>query len=184
MASESNKGEFRLMTVGGGCFWCLEPIFEEVKGVEHVEVGYAGGKLKNPTYDQVCSGHTGHAEVIQVTFDPGRIAYKDLLKIFFSFHDPTTLNRQGADVGTQYRSIILTHDDDQKRIAGETIRELESEGIWDDPIVTEIKPYDHFYIAEEYHQDYFSKNPSKPYCRIVIAPKLSKFRKSNPSERK
>ena len=178
------KQDLQTMTLGGGCFWCLEPIFEEVEGVEGVEVGYAGGHSENPTYEQVCSGNTGHAEVLQIAFNPEKVSYKDLLKIFFSFHDPTTLNRQGTDAGTQYRSIILYHDDEQKRIAEETIREIEAAGIWDDPIVTEVKTFDRITIAEDYHQNYFSKNPSKPYCRIVIAPKVNKFRKTLESDAK
>ncbi len=178
------KQDLQTMTLGGGCFWCLEPIFEEVEGVEGVEVGYAGGHSENPTYEQVCLGNTGHAEVLQIAFNPEKVSYKDLLKIFFSFHDPTTLNRQGTDAGTQYRSIILYHDDEQKRIAEETIREIEAAGIWDDPIVTEVKTFDRITIAEDYHQNYFSKNPSKPYCRIVIAPKVNKFRKTLESDAK
>ena len=168
-------------TLGGGCFWCLEPIFDELKGVVMVEVGYAGGDVPDPTYEQVCTGNTGHAEVAQITFDPTKISYEELLNVFFTIHDPTTLNRQGADAGTQYRSIILTHDDGQKRIAEKVIHEIESAKIWKNPIVTENVPLTAFYKAEGYHQAYFENNANQPYCRLVIAPKLDKFRKTNKS---
>jgi peptide-methionine (S)-S-oxide reductase len=165
-------------TLGGGCFWCLDGIFRDLKGVERVESGYAGGHTKNPSYREVCSGTTGHAEVTQVTFDPSIISYRDLLGVFFAIHDPTTLNRQGADVGTQYRSVILYHSDAQRRAAEEVIADLSDRGVWDSPIVTRIEPFTEFYPAEDYHQDYFAQNPDQPYCQIVIAPKVSKFRKT------
>ena len=164
-------------TLAGGCFWCLEAVFDEVKGVHSVESGYAGGHMDNPSYRAVCNGDTGHAEVIQVHFDPNIVSYRDLLNVFFGIHDPTTLNRQGADVGTQYRSAIFYHDDEQKMIAEELIRELNSQQIWDRPIVTEVAKLDKFYMAEDYHQEYFARNPYQPYCQAVVAPKVSKFRK-------
>lgn len=164
-------------TLGGGCFWCLDGIFRDLKGVEKVESGYAGGQIKNPSYREVCSGTTGHAEVVQVTFDPTLISFRDVLGVFFTIHDPTTLNRQGADIGTQYRSVVLYHSDDQRRVAEQVISELTDAKVWDDPIVTQIVPYSTFYPAEQYHQDYFAQNPDQPYCRVVIAPKVSKFRK-------
>jgi peptide-methionine (S)-S-oxide reductase len=164
-------------TLGGGCFWCLEPAYEELIGVKDAVVGYAGGQLKNPTYEQVSTGRTGHAEVVQVTFDPKEITYREILEVFFSIHDPTTPNRQGADVGPQYRSIILYHDEMQKEIAEQMIQELNSEKVWDNPIVTEVVALDEFYVAEEYHQEYFEKNPYAGYCQVVIQPKVNKFRK-------
>jgi peptide-methionine (S)-S-oxide reductase len=166
-----------IATLAGGCFWCLEAVFDELKGVLSVESGYSGGHALNPTYEQVCGGNTGHAEVVRITFDPKVITYKDLLNIFFTVHDPTTLNRQGADVGTQYRSAIFCHDEEQKRIAEEVIRQITEAGIWDAPIVTEVRPFERFYIAEDYHQEYFANNPNQGYCRAVIAPKVTKFRK-------
>lgn len=169
--------EREVATLGGGCFWCTEAVFDELTGVEKVESGYSGGTVANPTYQQVCTGTTGHAEVVQITFDPKLISFEDLLKIFFTTHDPTTLNRQGADVGTQYRSIILCHDDKQKTIAEEVIKETESARIWDRPIVTQVKPFEAFYRAENYHQEYFRQNPGQSYCQIVIAPKVAKLRK-------
>lgn len=175
MDNEPKKLE--VATLGGGCFWCLEAIYSELEGVERVISGYAGGHVKNPTYREVCSGATGHAEVVQITFDPSVIDYRDLLRIFFTIHDPTTLNRQGADVGTQYRSIILYHDEAQKQIALEVMEEVIKQGLWPDPIVTELKPFEVFYPAEEYHQRYFARNPWQPYCQVVIAPKVAKFRK-------
>lgn len=168
----------KIATLGGGCFWCLDPIYAELVGVEKVEAGYSGGKVSNPTYQQICTGTTGHAEVLQVTFDPNIITYEQILRIFFTIHDPTTLNRQGADVGTQYRSVIFYHAEDQKATAERVIREIEGEGIWNDPIVTQILPLDNFYVAEDYHQDYFKNNPEQGYCRVVIAPKFAKFRNS------
>ncbi len=167
----------QIATLAGGCFWCLEAVFDELKGVQSVESGYSGGHVVNPSYREVCDGSTGHAEVVQVTFDPELIPFADLLRVFFAIHNPTTLNRQGADVGTQYRSAIFYHDDEQKRIAEEVIREIEAAGIWDDPIVTEVTPFDRFYMAEAYHQEYFANNPFQPYCQVVIAPKVAKFRK-------
>ncbi|PZN07024.1 MAG: peptide-methionine (S)-S-oxide reductase [Bacillota bacterium] len=163
-------------TLGGGCFWCLEPIFAELEGVVRVEPGYAGGHVPNPTYEQVCTGATGHAEVVQITFDPEVISYRDLLEVFFAIHDPTTPNRQGHDVGPQYRSIILYHSPEQKAVAEATIRELEASGRWKDPIVTEVVPFTAFYPAEEYHRRFYWKNPDYPYCRVVIDPKVRKFR--------
>ena len=164
---------------GGGCFWCLEAVYQELRGVEKVESGYSGGDVPNPTYRQVCSETTGHAEVVQVTFDPDEVSYRDILEVYFTIHDPTTLNRQGADVGTQYRSVIFYHDEDQKRTAEEVISDLETEGIWNSPIVTEVAPFDEFYVAEDYHQDYFRNNGFQPYCQVIIAPKVAKFRKEH-----
>lgn len=168
--------EREVATLGGGCFWCLEAVFDQLQGVEHVESGYSGGWVPNPTYKQVCTGNTGHAEVVQITFDPRQISYRELLEVFFAIHDPTTLNRQGADVGTQYRSVIFYHTPAQKAIAEETIRELNAARIWPNPIVTQVVPFEAFYIAEDYHQEYFANNPYQPYCQVVIAPKVSKFR--------
>ena len=173
------KNTVEKVTLGGGCFWCLDPIFSELTGVLGVDVGYAGGAEDNPSYESVCTGSTGHAEVVQVTFDPELVTYEDILNVFFSVHDPTTLNRQGADVGTQYRSIILTHDEAQHETAGSVIKSLEAEQIWGTPIVTEVVPYVIFYRAEEYHQEYFEKNPNQGYCQAIIAPKVAKFRMSN-----
>lgn len=164
-------------TMGGGCFWCLEAVFNELHGVEKVESGYSGGSTPDPTYREVCAGATGHAEVVQITFDPREISFRDLLEVFFTIHDPTTLNRQGVDVGTQYRSVIFFHTPEQEKIAREVIAELEKAKVWDASIVTEVKPFTAFYQAEEYHQEYFERNLEQPYCRIVIAPKVAKFRK-------
>jgi peptide-methionine (S)-S-oxide reductase len=164
-------------TLAGGCFWCLEAVFDEVKGVQSVESGYAGGHVENPSYKAVCTGMTGHAEVVRITFDPEIVSYRDLLHVFFGIHDPTTLNRQGADVGTQYRSAIFYHDEEQKKIAEEVIAELETQKLFDRPIVTTLEKMDKFYIAEDYHQEYFANNPYQPYCMAVVAPKVSKFRK-------
>ncbi len=164
-------------TLAGGCFWCLEAVFDELEGVQDVVSGYAGGSVPHPTYKQVCNGDTGHAEVVQVTFDPAVLSYRDLLKVFFAIHDPTTLNRQGGDAGTQYRSAIFTHSDEQEKVADEVIAELNAEKLWDDPIVTEVVPAESFYPAEDYHQEYFRRNPNQGYCRMVIAPKVAKFRK-------
>ena len=163
-------------TLAGGCFWCLEAVYDQLRGVANVDSGYAGGRRPNPTYEQVCTGTTGHAEVVQITYDPEQITYGDLLDVFFTIHDPTTLNRQGADVGTQYRSAIFYHNDEQKRIAEEKIRELGDFKTWEDPIVTQVAPLTEFYPAEEYHRDYFERNPSQSYCSIVIAPKVAKAR--------
>ncbi len=164
-------------TLAGGCFWCLEAAFQDLKGVERVQSGYAGGRVANPSYEQVCTGTTGHAEVVQITFDPEMVSFDDLLHVFFTIHDPTTLNRQGVDVGSQYRSAIFYHTPDQKATAERVIAELQSEHVWDDPIVTERKPLEAFYPAEEYHRDYFRRNPTQGYCSAVIAPKVAKVRK-------
>lgn len=163
-------------TLGGGCFWCLEPIFKDLEGVKAVHVGYSGGIVPNPTYRQVTTGTTGHAEVAQIEFDPQVISYADLLRIFFTVHDPTTLNRQGPDVGPQYRSIILFHDENQRETASRVMEEIEEQGLWDGPLVTELEPLQVYYPAEDYHQEYFENNPNQPYCRAVIAPKVAKFR--------
>ena len=176
--STGKSKNLEVATLGGGCFWCLDPIFAELVGVENVVVGYSGGGEPNPTYQQVSSKTSGHAEVVQVTFDPGVIGFDQILRIFFTYHDPTTLNRQGADVGPQYRSAIFFHDEDQKVIAERVIKEIEAEKIWPDPIVTEITPFDEFYLAEEYHQEYFNRNLDQGYCRVVIAPKVLKFQKN------
>jgi peptide-methionine (S)-S-oxide reductase len=162
-----------LATLGGGCFWCLEPVFDEMVGVQQVEVGYAGGGMANPSYEQVCGGRTGHAEVVQIRFNPQQVSYRDLLEIFFSIHDPTTPDRQGADVGPQYRSLVLYHNAEQRRIAEDLAAELRADGI---PVVTQLEPFQVFYRAEEYHQAYYRKNPGAGYCRVVVAPKLAKFR--------
>jgi peptide-methionine (S)-S-oxide reductase len=172
----TENGKRELATLAGGCFWCLEAVFDELKGVESAESGYAGGSVPNPTYKQVCNGDTGHAEVVQIAFDPSVVSYKDILKVFFTIHDPTTLNRQGADVGTQYRSAIFYHSPDQKAAAEEVIRDITAQGIWDAPIVTEVAALDKFYVAEDYHQEYFARNPTQGYCSFVIAPKVAKFR--------
>ena len=164
-------------TLGGGCFWCLDAVYRQLRGVENVESGYAGGTKANPTYREVCGGQTGHAEVVQITFDPSKISYRDLLDVFFTIHDPTTKDRQGGDIGPQYRSIILTHTAEQERVAREAIAEVEAEKIWDDPIVTEVERLTKFYPAERYHQDYFANNEGQPYCQVVIAPKVAKFRR-------
>jgi peptide-methionine (S)-S-oxide reductase len=164
-------------TFAGGCFWCLEAVFDQVKGVESVESGYTGGHVKNPSYREVCYGNTGHAEAVQIHYDGNVVSYQELLHIFFGIHDPTTLNRQGADVGTQYRSAIFYHNEDQKNIAEKYIKDLEMQKIFDNPIVTEVVPLDTFYVAEDYHQEYFAKNPYQPYCQAVVSPKVAKFRK-------
>jgi peptide-methionine (S)-S-oxide reductase len=164
-------------TLGGGCFWCLEAVFQQLEGVQKVVSGYAGGHVEDPDYEAVCAGRTGHAEVVQVTYDPAAISYREVLEVFFTIHDPTTLDRQGADIGTQYRSIILTHGPEQEHIARGIIEELDQEQAFEVPIVTEVVPLNRFYPAEEYHQDYYKRNPDQGYCQAVIAPKLSKFRK-------
>ena len=164
-------------TMGGGCFWCLEAVFENLKGVDKVVSGYAGGHLDSPSYKAVCAGTTGHAEVVQVTFDPSVISYKTLLEVFFTIHDPTTLNRQGADVGTQYRSAIFTHSPEQEQTARQVIAELQAAKLYDTPFVTQVAPLDRFWPAEDYHQGYFRDNPYQPYCQAVVAPKVVKFRK-------
>ena len=166
-----------MATLAGGCFWCLEAVFDDLRGVERVESGYAGGTTPDPTYHQVCSGTTGHAEVVQVTFDPQIVSFGELLKVFFTIHDPTTLNRQGADVGTQYRSAIFYHSPEQREIAEGVIAEFTAAQVWDAPIVTEVVPLTKFYPAEDYHQEYYQRNSNQPYCRAVIAPKVAKFRK-------
>ncbi len=167
-----------IATLAGGCFWCLEAVYLELRGVVGVQSGYAGGHLPNPSYELVCTGTTGHAEVVQITFDPDEISYRDLLDVFFTIHDPTTLNRQGNDVGTQYRSAIFYHSAEQKAAADEAIAELTAEKTWDDPIVTEVLPLKDFFPAEEYHRDYFRLHPDQAYCRAVIAPKVAKARKA------
>jgi peptide-methionine (S)-S-oxide reductase len=169
-----------LATLGGGCFWCLEAVFEDMEGVKSVVSGYAGGHVKNPSYDDVCSGTTGHAEVVRIEFNPRVVGFEKILSVFFAIHDPTTMNRQGADVGSQYRSIILCHDDRQKEIAEKKIQEIESSKKWGRPIATEVVPLVVFYEAEKYHQDYFKKNPQAGYCRAVVAPKVLKFREIFP----
>jgi peptide-methionine (S)-S-oxide reductase len=166
-------------TLAGGCFWCIEAVFDELDGVSDVVSGYSGGHIPNPTYAAVCEERTGHAEVIQLTFDPERIAFADILDVFFSVHDPTTLNRQGADVGTQYRSAIFFHTPEQQRVAQEKIAELNAKKLWKNPIVTEVTPFDVFYTAEDYHQEYFANHRFQPYCMMVVAPKVSKFRKQH-----
>jgi peptide-methionine (S)-S-oxide reductase len=172
----SEEKRIELATLGGGCFWCLEAVYQDLRGVEQVVSGYAGGSVENPSYEQVCSGATGHAEVVQVSFAPSIIGYRELLEVFFTIHDPTTLNRQGADVGTQYRSAIFFHTPEQERIAREVISAIETAGVWDSPIVTQVEPLSRFYPAEQYHQNYFRRNPNQPYCRLVVAPKVAKFR--------
>ncbi|MBI3802239.1 MAG: peptide-methionine (S)-S-oxide reductase MsrA [Nitrospirae bacterium] len=164
-------------TLGGGCFWCLEAVFADLKGVEKVVSGYTGGAIDHPTYRQVCSGTTGHAEVVQVTFDPKTISFRELLEIYFTIHDPTTLNRQGADEGTQYRSAVFYETPEQKATAEQVIKELTAKGIWSAPIVTEVTPLEKLYPAEEYHQEYYKNNADQPYCRVVIEPKVAKVRK-------
>jgi len=164
-------------TLGGGCFWCLEAVYDQLDGVTEVVSGYAGGTVPAPSYELVCSGSTGHAEVVQLTFDPDVISYKEILEVFFTIHDPTTLNRQGADMGTQYRSAIFTHSPEQAEIARETVHELEEADLWGAPIVTEIVPLEAFYPAEDYHQEYWVNHPNQGYCQVVIAPKVAKFRK-------
>lgn len=165
-------------TFAGGCFWCLEAVFDQVKGVESVESGYTGGHVKNPSYREVCNENTGHAEAVQIHYDGNVVSYQDLLNVFFGIHDPTTLNRQGADIGTQYRSAIFYHNEDQRNIAEKFIKDLDMQKIFDNPIITEVVPLDKFYMAEDYHQEYFEKNPYQPYCMVVVSPKVAKFRKS------
>ena len=165
-----------MATLAGGCFWCLEAVYEDLRGVRSVVSGYTGGHVPDPTYREVCDETTGHAEAVQITFDPREVSYRELLEVFFTIHDPTTRNRQGNDVGTQYRSAVFTHTPEQERTAREVVGELESAGIWGAPVVTEITPFEVFYPAEEYHQQYFRKNPNQPYCRVVVAPKVAKFR--------
>lgn len=169
----------QIATLGGGCFWCLEAVFDDLRGVSDVVSGYAGGHDPRPSYEEVCSGTTGHAEVVQVTFDPAALSYDELLNVFFSIHDPTTLNRQGADVGTQYRSAIFYHSPEQKAAAERKVAELQASGIWDAPIVTEITQTPEFHAAEAYHQEYYRRNPGQGYCQFVVAPKVAKFRKQH-----
>ena len=176
--TESKNGTGRATaTLAGGCFWCLEAVFEQLRGVTSVESGYTGGTVANPSYKSVCTGTTGHAEAVRIRFDPGVISYRELLEVFFDIHDPTTLNRQGADIGTQYRSAIYVHDAAQKAAAEQMIGELEAAGTWRDPIVTEVTEAGVFYVAEDYHQEYFRNNGNQPYCRAVVAPKVKKFQK-------
>jgi len=164
-------------TLAGGCFWCLEAVYDEMKGVESVESGYMGGRTPKPTYREVCDGQTGHAEVVRVTFDPAVVSFRELLEVFFVIHDPTTLNRQGNDAGTQYRSAIFYHSPEQKAVAEEVMASLDAAKLWDGPIVTELTPASTFHMAEDYHQEYFARNPAQPYCMFVVAPKVIKFRK-------
>jgi peptide-methionine (S)-S-oxide reductase len=166
-----------ITTLAGGCFWCLEAVFDEVQGVESVESGYMGGTMANPSYEQVCSGKTGHAEVVQITFDPALVSFKEILEVFFVIHDPTTLNQQGSDAGTQYRSVIFYHSPEQKSQVEQVIKNLNGTHIWNSPIVTEVVRAQTFYRAEGYHQDYFLRNPDQPYCMAVVAPKVAKLRK-------
>src|SRR5215213_517896 len=168
-----------IATLAGGCFWCLEAVYDQLKGVKSVESGYMGGKNPNPSYRDVCTGTTGHAEVVQITYDTEKVSFKDLLDVFFTIHDPTTLNRQGADVGTQYRSAIFYHTPEQKTVAEQAISELNASHVWDNPIVTELTPASDFYIAEDYHQEYFQRNQGQPYCQVVVAPKVAKLRKQH-----
>ena len=180
MSNEQSKTVFskqmEVATLGGGCFWCMEAVFSELEGLEKVESGYSGGATAHPTYEQVSTGTTGHAEVVQINFDPKVISFEEILEIFFAMHDPTTLNRQGADVGAQYRSVIFYHNDEQKATAEQVIKKIAEAKIWDAPIVTQIEPFKAFYKAEDYHKDYFKKHPRQPYCRLVITPKIAKLR--------
>ena len=173
----NDKVSLEVATLAGGCFWCIEAVFREVDGVESVASGYTGGTTANPTYQQVCTGKTGHAEAVQVSFNTSKISYREILEIFFSIHDPTTLNKQGADMGTQYRSVIFYHNNHQKTVAEEVITELDKSHQWQKPIVTQIVPLDKFYPAEDYHQEYLSRHPEQAYCQIVVSPKVNKFRK-------
>jgi peptide-methionine (S)-S-oxide reductase len=177
MVGSTQATPTQIATLGGGCFWCLEAVFDDLIGVTDVVSGYSGGKVKDPSYKMVCSGTTGHAEVVQVSFDPRLVSYDDLLRVFFTIHDPTTLNRQGADVGTQYRSVIFFHDLQQKQVAEQVMAEIAAEKIWERPLVTQLVPFEVFYPAEDYHQEYYVNNQFQPYCRVVIAPKVAKFRK-------
>ncbi len=175
--SNEQKGQEEVITLGGGCFWCLEAVYDEIRGVMDVQSGYAGGHVANPSYREVCAETTGHAEVAQIRFNPDEISLKELLSVFFSVHDPTTLNRQGADVGTQYRSAIFYQNEAQRKTAVQLIDELNAAKIWHSPIVTEVTPLTQFYVAEDYHQEYYANNPGQGYCRVVVAPKVAKFRK-------
>ncbi|MGE3243014.1 MAG: peptide-methionine (S)-S-oxide reductase MsrA [Pirellulales bacterium] len=177
MAESTDSKDLEQVTLGSGCFWCTEAVFDHLKGVKSAVSGYSGGRLVNPTYEQVCSGKTGHAEVIQVTYDPAQISFTDILRVFWETHDPTTLNRQGHDVGTQYRSAIFYHTEAQRKLAEEYKKQLDASGTFKDPIVTEITKFEKFYPAEQYHQEYFALNPNQQYCQYVIRPKVEKFRK-------
>lgn len=176
MINNNNSEQYEMATLGGGCFWCIEAVFLDVKGIVSAKSGYSGGHIKNPAYREVTTGRTGHAEVVQLTFDPTVISYKEILEIFFHLHDPTTLNRQGADVGTQYRSAIFFHNDDQEKTAKEVFAEIDASDLWENPLVTEITPLKEFYVAEDYHQNYYKNNPNQPYCTYVISPKMQKLR--------
>lgn len=168
--------EMKKATLGGGCFWCTEAVYKELKGVVDVVPGYSGGNIKNPAYREVCTGRTGHAEVVQITYDPDIVSFREILEVFFMTHDPTTLNRQGNDVGTQYRSAIFYHDEEQKETAREVVKSFEKEKIYDQPVVTEITPFEAFYEADEAHKDYFERNEEQPYCQFIVAPKVAKFK--------
>lgn len=174
---QTTSGTTEVATLAGGCFWCLEAVYDQLRGVISVESGYSNGHVANPTYREVCSGNTGHAEVVRITYDPSVVSFRELLEVFFTIHDPTTLNRQGADVGTQYRSAIFYHTPEQEKIAHEVIKELTEKKLWRDPIVTEVEPVRNYSVAEDYHQEYFANNAYQPYCQIVVAPKVAKFRK-------
>ncbi|MFW5707306.1 MAG: peptide-methionine (S)-S-oxide reductase MsrA [Bacteroidota bacterium] len=176
-AMDNTGKNLETATLGGGCFWCIEAVFNEVRGIHSVTSGYSGGTIKNPAYREVTTGRTGHAEVVRLEFDPQVISYRQILEIFFHLHDPTTLNRQGADVGTQYRSVIFYHNDEQEATARDVFAEIDASNLWPDPLVTEISPLTNFYVAEDYHQDYYEKNPNQPYCTFVIGPKMEKLRK-------
>jgi peptide-methionine (S)-S-oxide reductase len=173
---ETNQNNFEYATLGGGCFWCIEAIYSEVRGIHNATSGYSGGHIKNPSYREVTSGRTGHAEVVQLAYDPSVISYRQILEVFFHLHDPTTLNRQGADVGTQYRSVIFYHNEYQEKIAREVFKEIDGSDLWKAPLVTEISPLGDFYVAEQYHQDYYKNNPNQSYCTFVISPKIAKLR--------
>jgi peptide-methionine (S)-S-oxide reductase len=177
MQEDAGSASARTATLAGGCFWCLEAVYDEMKGVQSVVSGYMGGRTADPSYEEVCSGETGHAEVVQLTFDPALVSYRDLLRVFFVIHDPTTPNRQGNDVGTQYRSAIFYHTPEHKRVAGEVIAELAREGVYRAPVVTEVAPAQTFYPAEDYHREYYARNPYQPYCQFVVEPKVAKFRR-------
>lgn len=177
MNNTENSSILEVATLGGGCFWCMEAVYNQLKGIKKIDSGYSGGSIINPTYGQVSTGQTGHAEVVQLLYDPTIISYNEILKIFFTTHDPTTLNRQGADQGTQYRSVIFYHNEEQKKIAEQIIKELNTEEFFDSPIVTKVEPFEVFYPAEDYHKNYFQKHPEQPYCQIVISPKVTKLRK-------
>jgi peptide-methionine (S)-S-oxide reductase len=188
MSGEQNQTDRtdgkEVVTLAGGCFWCLEAVFNEVEGIERVVSGYSGGATINPSYSEVCTGSTGHAEAVQLMFEPEKISLRQILQVFFAIHDPTTLNRQGNDVGTQYRSAIFYHNEEQKAVAEQVIRELNAAHVWKSPIVTEVTPFQAFYPAEDYHQEYFNRNPAQSYCRMVVAPKLDKFKKQFPEKLK